>query len=130
VVLVSQGAPDQLERDNPAACEQATFFAQRVRAELVEAGLAAERIRRAWLEWEEPDVYEAVRHLAAVGARRIVLVPATFPVETIATLIDLRFSADRAAADTGAAVTVLPAWGDDPALMEALTEAVHQVPEP
>jgi protoheme ferro-lyase len=124
VVLVSAGEPQQLERDHPAATEQTTFFSQRVRAELIEAGLASGRIRRAWLEWEEPDVLEAVRHLAAVGARRIALVPVTFPAETIATLVDLRFAAERATEETGASLVVLGAWGDDPAVVEALRDGV------
>jgi len=129
VVLVAAGEPEQLERDHPAAVEQTTFFSQRVRADLIEAGLASERIRRAWLEWEEPDVSEAVRHLAAVGARRIVLVPADFPCDTIATLVDLRFAAERAADETGTSVSVLPAWGDDAAVVEALRDGVVEALE-
>lgn len=124
IVLVATGEPQQLQRDHPAATEQTTFFSQRVRAELIEAGLASERIRPAWLEWEEPDVSEAVRHLAAVGARRIALVPVTFPAETIATLVDLRFAAEQAAGETGATVVVLSAWGDDAAVVEALSRGV------
>lgn len=124
VVLVSMGEPQQFERDHPEAAEQTTFFSQRVRAELIEAGLASERIRRAWLEWEEPDVSEAVRHLTAVGARRVVIVPVDFPAETLATLVDLRFVAERAEEETGATLVVVGAWGDDPAVVEALREGV------
>jgi protoheme ferro-lyase len=124
VVLLEEGEPWQWNREDPASEEQATFFAQRVRAELVEAGLAANRIRRAWLEWEEPDVSEATRHLAAVGATRIVLLPVTFPVETLATTLDLHAAAERAAEETGASTVVLRAWGDDPAVIQSLVEAI------
>jgi len=65
-----------------------------------------------------------VRHLAAVGARRIALVPVSFPAETIATLVDLHFAAERGAEETGASVVVLGAWGDDPAVVEALHAGV------
>jgi protoheme ferro-lyase len=125
VVLVSEGEPWQGDRDDPAPGEQTTFFAQRVRAELIGAGLGADRIRRAWLEWEEPDVSEAVRHLAALGARRIALLPVTFPTEAIATLIDLRFAAERAAEETGTVTAVLRAWDDDPAVVESLVEGIE-----
>jgi protoheme ferro-lyase len=125
VVLVSEGEPWQSGRDDPAAAEQTTFFTQRVRAELVDAGLAADRIRSAWLEWEEPDVAEAIRHLGALGARRVALVPVTFPVETIPTLVDLRFAAERAAGETGVVATVLDAWGNDPAVVQSLVEAIE-----
>ena len=125
VVLVSEGEPREQDYASPEATEQATFFAHRVRAALVDAGLANDRIRRAWLEWEEPDVSEATRHLAALGAHRVALVPVTFPTETIATLMDLRYAAERASEDTGTMVVSLKAWNDDPAVIEALSEAVR-----
>lgn len=127
VVLVSAGEPWEWDRDYPAAAEQGTFLAHRIRAELLQAGLAPERIRRAWLEWEDPDVPEAIRHLVAVGARRIALVPATFAVDELSTVIDLQFLAERGTAETGASVVVLPAWGADPAVVDALLDNVAQV---
>lgn len=127
VVLFSEGDP----WEHTASCaeyrEQLTFLIQRVRAELIHAGVAADRIRRAWLWLEAPDIAEAVRHLAALGARNVVLAPVTFPTETMTTLTDVRYSADRAAGDTGAAVTVVPPWGNDPAVIEALYESVTDV---
>jgi protoheme ferro-lyase len=125
VVLVSEGEPREQDHGAPEATEQTTFFAHRVRAALVDAGLEGDKIRRAWLQWEEPDVSEAARHLAALGAHRIALLPVTFPTETIATLMDLRYAAERASEDTGATVIALKAWGDDPAVIEALAEAVE-----
>jgi hypothetical protein len=124
VVLVSEGEPWQWARADATASEHETYFAQRVRAELVEAGVAPDRIRRAWLEWEEPDVSEATLHLAALGARRIALLPVTVPVETLDTLVDLQFAADRAADETGATTVTLRAWDDDPAVIESLVEGI------
>lgn len=124
VVLVSEGEPELRDRADRTAAEQTTFFVQRVRSELIGAGFAQDHIRRAWLAWEEPEVTEAVRHLAAVGSRRVVLLPVTFPVETLATITDLRLAAERAADESEAVPTILPAWGDDPAVVETLREAV------
>jgi len=124
VVLVSEGDPWEHARAHSEYREQLTFLIQRVRAEIIRAGVAPDRVRRAWLWFESPDVPEAVRHLAAVGARNIVLLPVTFPAQTISTMVDLNFAAESATADTGASVTVIAPWGDDPALVEALASAV------
>ena len=125
VVLLSEGDPWEHTRANEEYREQLTFLIQRVRAELVHAGVASDRIKRAWLWLDEPDVAEAIRHLAAVGARNIALVPVTFPTETISTLTDVRFAAERAIADTGASVTVIAPWGNDPAVVAALTDTIE-----
>jgi protoheme ferro-lyase len=128
VILLSEGDSWEHARSQEAYREQVVFFTQRVRGELVDAGIPASRIRRASLWLGEPDVTEAARHLAAVGARRIVLVPATFACETIATQTDLPYAAGRAQADTGIEVTTVSAWGDDPAVVEALRDVVVGAP--
>ncbi len=124
VVLVSEGDPWEHARSEGAYREQLTFFIQRVRAELVDAGIPPGRIRRGWLWGEDPDLAEATRHLVAVGAREVAFVPVTFPVETIATLTDIRYVAERSAGDTGARVSVVEPWGNDPAVVEALRDSV------
>jgi protoheme ferro-lyase len=124
VVLISEGDPWEEGRNQGRYCEELTFLIQRVRAELIGTGVAAERIMRGWLWFGEPDVAEAVRHLAAVGARNIVVVPVTYPTETISTLIDARYATERASTDTGAAVRFVAPWGNDPAVVESLADAV------
>jgi protoheme ferro-lyase len=124
ICLVSPGEPDEIQQRDQRALEQTTFFAERLRAELASTGIASERIRRAYLQWEEPDVSEAARHLAALGAKRLVFVPFAFPTETIQTLLDLRYAAEQAAHDTGAEAVVMSAWGNDPAVARALWELV------
>lgn len=124
VVLVAEGQPWQWDRTHPAAAEHATFLCQRVRAELVTAGLCEDKVRTAWLEWDDPGVTEVVRHLAALGCRRILIVPVTLPFDSVTTLLDLRSSADQAAVDEGVTVGVLPAWGDDPAVAAALCDRI------
>lgn len=124
VVLVSEGDPWEHARSEGAYREQLTFFIQRVRAELVEAGVSPGRIRQGWLWGEDPDLAEATRHLVAVGAREVVFAPVTFPAETIATLTDIRYVAERSAGDTGVKVSVVEPWGNDPAVVEALRDSV------
>jgi sirohydrochlorin ferrochelatase len=128
VILLSEGDSWEHARSQEAYREQLVFFTQRVRSELVDSGVPASRIRRASLWLGEPDVTEAARHLAAVGARRIVLVPASFACETIATRTDLPYAAERAQADTGTIVTTVLPWGNDPAVIDALREAVAGAP--
>ena len=120
VVLVSEGNPWQWDREYPVAAEQSTFFAQRVRSELVEAGLPTDRIRQAWLEWEQPDIPEAVRHLAALGAAQIALVPVDFLVTTLSAAVDLPLAGERATFETGIRIEVVPPLEDEPALISAL----------
>ncbi|HEY5548308.1 MAG TPA: ferrochelatase [Coriobacteriia bacterium] len=124
VVLVAEGSPWQWDRQYPAATEQSTFFAQRLRAELIERGLPAERIRQAWLDWEQPDVPEAVRHLAALGATRIALVPVDLLVENLASAVDLPQAAEQAAFETAIRIEVVSPLGDDPALISALLRQI------
>jgi protoheme ferro-lyase len=124
VILVSEGDSREHSASDSAYREQLTFFIQRVRAELIESGIAAGMIRRAALWLGEPDVGDAARHLAAVGARTMVLVPVASPAESIATLVDVPYLAERAQADTGAVVTVAKPWGADPEVIESLRDAV------
>lgn len=124
VVLVSRGNPWQFDRAFPTAMEQTTYLAQRVRAELIDAGIPAERVRQAWLEWEEPDVGEAVRHLAALGAAQVALLPIDLLVESLNTTVDLHMAAERAANESGVRVAVVAPLGDDDAVVGALCAAV------
>lgn len=124
VVLVAMGNPWQSDRIFPAAMEQTTFLSQRIRAELMEAGLPAERVRQAWLEWEEPDVREAVRHLAALGAVHVALLPVDLLYESLATVVDLPMAAERAAEESDVRVALAQPMGDDPAVVTALQEAI------
>ncbi|MDO8964809.1 MAG: ferrochelatase, partial [Coriobacteriia bacterium] len=123
-VLISEGRPWQWVRTHPTESEHTTYFAQRVRADLIEGGMLADRVRTAWMEWDEPGVTEVVRHLAALGCSRIMLLPVSMPVDTIATLIDLRAAAEQAAVDEGITIGVLPAWGDDPIVATTLCERI------
>jgi protoheme ferro-lyase len=126
VVLVSEGEPPQWRTDFPLTSEQSTFFAQRVRSELVDMGFAEDLVRPAWLEWDEPEVTEVLRHLAAVGCERIVVVPATIMFDTVETSIDLKVAADRAAFESGVTVAVLSAWGDDETVVGVLCDAIGE----
>jgi protoheme ferro-lyase len=123
VVLVGHGQPWQWDREYPAGSEHETYFAQRVRALLVEAGFGPELVRIGWLDWQDPGVSEAVRHLVAFGCKRVVVVPAAMPVETLGTLIDLRGTAEEAVLGTHVRLDVLPAWGDHPGVVAAVADA-------
>ena len=126
VVLVAQGNPWQIDRLFPDAMEQTTYLAQRIRAELIEAGLPAERVRQAWLEWEEPDVREAVRHLAALGSTHVAVVPVDLVFASLATAVDLPMAVERASVESDVRVAIVDPLGDDAAVISALRRAVAE----
>jgi protoheme ferro-lyase len=122
VILTLPGQPDAWQRDYPAWIEQETYFVQRVRALLVDGGLAEDHVRMAYLDWQPPDVAEAARHLAAIGCRRIVVSPSVMPFDSLETLVDLRITAEQAQDESDALVIVVPAWGDDTHVAAAIAE--------
>jgi protoheme ferro-lyase len=121
VVLASAGQPVEWDEDYPATSEHATYFCQRVRSELASVGFREDLVRLAWLDWNEPGVTEVVRHLAALGCTRVCVVPATLPFDTVSTLLDLRTAAVQAAVGPDVHIDLLPAWGDDPTVADALS---------
>lgn len=125
VLLVASGQPWQWDRTHPQGSEHETFFCQKVRAEFLGAGLAQSHVRTAWLDWQEPDVTEAVRHLSAVGCERIVVVPATAPADTLAIVTELPAAVAQAAAGEAVSVQVLHGWGDDDTVAEVLADAAR-----
>jgi protoheme ferro-lyase len=104
-----------------AASEQTeNYFIQRVRMLLVEAGLSSEHVKVARLEWQTPDVTETVRHLAVLGCRRIITIPATTVLPTLETQLDLERAVSCARVPTAVTTVTLGPWGDDDALAAAV----------
>jgi len=125
VVLVGQGQPDDRARDRREFDEQETSFLNHVRMLLLERGVPEQSVRLAWADWRTPEVTGTVRHLAALGCRRIVVSPACFPLDSIATLLDLQLSVRQARVDETVSIVTLPAWHDDPAFAEELCAGVE-----
>ena len=65
-----------------------------------------------------------MRHLAALGCRTVVVMPACFPLDSIATMLDLPLSVRQARVGQGVNVLTLHAWHDDPGFVEALRSKV------
>lgn len=124
VVLVGHGQPLERSRRNPVFDEAETVFMSRLRMLLAERGLPEDRIRIAWAEWADPDVTTEVRHLAALGCKRILVLPATYPVDTLASRLDLEIAVRQARVEEGVTAVTLPAWRDDPAVVAEIREQV------
>lgn len=120
VVLVGMGMPEGWARRHPAAVETENYFNQRVRMALIDAGIQGDRIRSGSLDWQAPDVTEAVRHLAALGCRHIILAPSTTVVPTLNTTLDLERAATYARVPQGVRVITLSAWGDDDVVVQTV----------
>lgn len=119
-VLVGHGQPDERAHRNPGFDEQEAALLNRVRMMLVESGLSEEHVRVAWAEWRPPDVTSAIRHLAALGCRRVVVVPGCFPVDSLATRLDMELSARQARVTDEVTVVTVGAWRDHEAVVEEL----------
>jgi hypothetical protein len=124
VVLVGQGQPDDRSRDRREFDEQETSFLNHVRMLLLDRGVPEQSVRLAWADWRTPEVTGTVRHLAALGCRRIVVSPACFPLDSIATMLDLQLSVRQARVDETVSVVTLPAWHDDVLFAEELRSGV------
>lgn len=126
VALVGEGQPPQWESTSRDWREKETYFIQRVRLLLSERGIDERNIKPGWLEWQTPDVTEVVRHLAALGCARVVVVPATVPLATLSTALDMPRGVEVARLAQSTRAVVLTPWGDDPTLAEVLTDAVRR----
>ncbi|TDB39688.1 MAG: hypothetical protein D9V44_01635 [Actinobacteria bacterium] len=124
VVLVGEGEPTAWSELEAGWLEHENYFNQRVRLMLIDRGVRESNIRMGWLEWATPDVTETTRHLAALGCHVIVVAPATLPHVTLASALDLRHAIDTARLVEDVRVITLTPWGDDPALVEATTDAI------
>ena len=131
VVLVGLGQPEERARVIRSFDEHETAFLNRVRMLLLERGLSETFVRLAWADWHTPDVTGAVRHLAALGCERLVVMPACFPVDTVETLLDLPLSVRQARVDDSVSIITLSAWSEDPGLVEELrSRALHVLGAP
>jgi sirohydrochlorin ferrochelatase len=126
VVLVGLGQPEERAKACPAFDENETAFLNRIRMLLLERGFSETYVRLGWADWHAPDVTSAVRHLAALGCERLVVMPACFPLDTVETLLDLPLSVRQARVEDGVAVVTLTAFNDDAGLVEELRQrAIH-----
>ncbi len=131
VALVGHGQPPEWQRDHPSANEHETYFHQRIKMGLLELGLVDQNVRLAWLDWQEPDAVEALRHLAAFDCTRIVVVPASMPLDSTSTLVDMRQAVRQARLADEVEIVQLPAWGDHQLVADVLAAGVIEIaPEP
>lgn len=122
VVLLGHGQPSSRSHLDPAFDESEASFLNRVRMALVESGISEAHARIAWTEWRQPDVTSSVRHLAALGCRRILVVPAAYPLDTLVTRLDVELAVKQARVEEATDVITLPAWRDDPIIIEELAQ--------
>jgi len=124
IVLVGHGQPESRAKRHPGFDERELSFLSRVRMMLLERGMDEESVRVAWADWTTPDVTSTVRHLVALGRRRVLVVPAVFPLDTLATRLDLEMAVRQARVNEGVSVVTLPGWRDDEAVIAELRERV------
>src|SRR5262249_60186436 len=75
--------------------------------------------------WLEPDICEALRRLAADGARHVVVVPIGFVCDHVEVLYDLDVEARRVADAAGLALHRAAAVNDHPEFVAMLADLVR-----
>jgi protoheme ferro-lyase len=71
-------------------------------------------------------VTSAVRHLAALGCDRVLVSPAVFPLDCIATQLEIPLMIRQARVES-VPVVMLPTWRDDEGVITALTRTAQTV---
>ncbi len=123
IMLAGEGQSDAWTSLAGGWAERENYFNQRVKLMLTERGVGPENVRIGWIEWQSPDVTETVRHLAALGCKRIVIAPSTLPHITLASALDLKHAIASARLAEDVRVVTLTPWGDDDAIVSARAEA-------
>ncbi len=122
VVLVGSGMPPG-ETEGVRRAEQAEqSFHQRVQLAMTKRGVSSEHVRQAWLDWHEPDVTDAVRHLAALGCTQILVAPSTIAMPGVSTSPDLATAVSLARVPEGVSVVTMPPWGDAEGLAQTIAD--------
>ncbi len=107
VALVTEGHAGPWSERHPRGAEEENYFCQRVRLHLGEHGIADGLIRAGAASWQDPDVTETVRHLAALGCERILVAPVTMPVMAPVTALDIEASVEMARVPGSVSITIL-----------------------
>ena len=124
VALIAHGQPESREQAHSSFDADESAFVNRARLLLAEHGIDEARVLVAWAEWRDPDVGATVRHLAALGCTRILVVPACFPFDDLVTRLDIPIGIRQARIDPSIAVIRLNAWTDDQRIVDAVREAI------
>jgi protoheme ferro-lyase len=124
-LLISHGVPEQHAAGSQQflACERS--FANRVRMGLIEDGWEEGSVRIAWSQWLDPDVTSELRHLAALGYRRILVNAVTRPIDSLSSTTDIALAIRAAHIDSEVDIEILEPWGDDPMVIDALNAHVE-----
>ncbi|MHB9003890.1 MAG: CbiX/SirB N-terminal domain-containing protein [Coriobacteriia bacterium] len=126
VALVMHGQTEARHQNNPEFDEQEAAFCSRIRLVLQEQGIDEQMVRPCYHDWESPDTTETVRHLAALGCKRIVVTPACFPFESATTVLDLPVAVAQARVDEHVSTVVLSAWNDESGIAEILMKSIAE----
>ncbi len=125
VVLLVHGQPGLQADSNPTFDIQENAFANRVRTLLQEGGLDEANIRVCAAEWRDPGIAETVRHLAALGSRRIIVVPTCLPFANLQVLLDVPAAARDARVPDDVRIVHVAPWGEDEVFSEVIAREIE-----
>jgi protoheme ferro-lyase len=126
VALLVHGQPGGHAEGNSSFDVEENAFANRVRMHLSEHGIDEAYVRVCSAEWSDPGVTETVRHLAALGSERILVVPACYPFANMQTLLDIPAAERDARVPENVHVVHIPPWGDDEVFADVLASSIRQ----
>lgn len=126
VAVIMHGQPESREKTHSAFDIQENSFSNRIRMFLTESGIPEPNVRLCYLDWRDPDVTETIRHLAALGCSRVIVVPACFPFESVNTILDLQVAVRQSRVESHVHTLILSPWGDDEGIAHVIQELVRE----
>jgi len=126
VALVMHGQPESRERTHSVFDIHENAFCNRVRMLLTARGIPEANTRLCYMDWRDPEVTETIRHLAALGCSRVIVMPACFPFESVTTILDLQVAVRQARVETHVHTLIMQPWGDDEVFAGVLAALVAE----
>lgn len=126
VAVIMHGQPESRQKTHSAFDVQENAFSNRIRMFLTELGIPEPNVRLCYLDWRDPDVTETIRHLAALGCSRVIVVPACFPFESVNTILDLQVAVRQSRVESHVHTLILSPWGDDEGIAHVVQDLVRE----
>lgn len=125
ILLVGHGQPVEWEEIYPAQNRQETQYREAIQKRLIEAGYLSDNIALGWMEFQEPNITEAVSDLATRGVEKILVFSVSLSADSIHSDIEVPAAVKEAHLPDKIIVEFVGQYGDHPLAIEAMREKIN-----